>query len=192
MSSKNLSAAAEIRKAHKEFLEEEKRWENRASWPNPKYLSEIREKYSFEYDLETFRKKLPDLYCEIFDIIFDRNENDLEAIFKLKVGAEIHDEVRSPVYLRLFSDQFMPFINKEIDAIFGFFGLKYKSMERKFKDEVRKDEELSDLIAFRYSSWDCYTFSDGGEEIEGDSYKVFHRCDVRTGNRKEIDIDYRW
>ena len=153
MSSKNLSAAAEIRNAHEKFLEEEKRWENRASWPNPKYLSEIREKYSFEYDLETFRKKLPDLYPEIFDLIFDRNENDLEAIFKLKVGAEIHDEVRSPLYLRLFSDQFMPFINKEIDAIYGFFGLKYKSMERKFRDEVRKDEELADLIGFRYSSW---------------------------------------
>ena len=90
------------------------RYENEQSWPNPKFLQMIFEKYRGEYEFETFRKEiLPNLYPEIFDMIFNRKTKNLEAVFKLK-GYDsvkgIHEEVSSPIYLRKFSEVFFPHI----------------------------------------------------------------------------------
>ena len=185
-------AADVVRFAHESIELETIRYENERSWPNPKFLQMIFEKYRREYEFETFRKEiLPNLYPEIFDMIFNRKKRNLEAVFKLKGYNSvkgIHEEVSSPIYLRKFSEVFNPYINREIDAILGYFGTSYDEYVEQYQKEIESDQEMANLIAFEYSIWVWETstvcFSDAEEE-EGDviSSLVTYHCDIATADR---------
>lgn len=172
-----------IRSVHEGLELERTKVANMCSWPGVKALQTICEKYGEEYEFETFRKEiLPNLYPEIFDLMFDRKERNLEAVFKLKNHdsvKEVHDEISSPIYLRKFSEMFYPYINREIDAIFGFFGTSYDEHVGEYRKAIEFDREISELIAFEYTSWETFTWYDGGE-MEGDDYLEIYRCDVNT------------
>ena len=176
-------AADVVRFAHESIELETIRYENERSWPNPKFLQMIFEKYRREYEFETFRKEiLPNLYPEIFDMIFNRKKRNLEAVFKLKGYNSvkgIHEEVSSPIYLRKFSEVFFPYINKEIDAILRFFGTSYDEHVEEYQKAIESDRKISDLVAFEYSLWETYTWYDGGE-MEGDDYLQVYHCDIAT------------
>jgi hypothetical protein len=153
------------------------------AWPNPKYLQMVYDKYGKKCEFEVFRKDiLPGLYTEIFDMIYNRRERNLQAVFALKdhdLPDGVHDEVSSPIYLRKFSELCYPYINTQIDAIFGFFGTSYDEHVEEYQKEIESDRKISDLIAFEYSQWEMNTRYGG--ELEGDDYLAVYRCNVATG-----------
>lgn len=185
----NKISEANVDFIHEQAKTELTRDENEWSWPNLRYLQRIFAKYGREYEFDVFRKEiLPNLYPEIFDMLFDRKEHRLEAVFMLKGHRldGVHEEISSPVYLRKFSEVFKPYINEEIDAILGYFGASYDEYAEQYQKEIESDQEIAELIAFEYSEWETetFTFGIGGEEMDCESYLVTYWCDVATGKSR--------
>ena len=162
------------------------RHDNYKTWPDPKYLQLLFNRYSHMYDFNTFGKEiLPNIYDYIFKIIFRGgsycSKYDDEKVFAVFVlnGQKIREEVTSPILLRKFSDVFYPYINKEIDGIFRFFGVSYDEYAEKYRQAMDPDRNLSNIVAFVFFRWNALWDPNNRNKVVGYE-KIKYHCDMET------------